>query len=76
MVAASGRLGQACIRLRTVQAKMQEYFDKGARLGWRIDAAKRAIYVYRLNQPVERLDNPTAISGEPVLPASLAPGTE
>jgi Uma2 family endonuclease len=55
-------------RLSTVQAKMQEYLDNGARLGWLIDAANRAIYVYRPNQPVERLDNPTTISGEIVLP--------
>jgi Uma2 family endonuclease len=55
-------------RLTTVQAKMQEYLDNGARLGWLIDAANRAVYVYRPNQPVERLDNPTTISGEPVLP--------
>src|SRR5262245_50362478 len=55
-------------RLSTVQAKMQEYLDNGARLGWLIDAANRAVYVYRPNQAVERLHNPTAISGEPVLP--------
>lgn len=55
-------------RLSTVQAKMQEYLDNGARLGWLVDAANRAIYVYRPNQPVERLDNPIAISGETVLP--------
>jgi Uma2 family endonuclease len=55
-------------RLSTVQAKMQEYLDNGARLGWLIDAANRAVYVYRPNQPVERLENPTTISGEPVLP--------
>jgi Uma2 family endonuclease len=55
-------------RPSTVQAKMQEYLDNGARLGWLIDAANRAVYVYRPNQPVERLDNPTTISGEPVLP--------
>ena len=39
-------------RLSTVQAKMQEYLDNGARLGWLIDAANRAIYVYRPNQSV------------------------
>jgi Uma2 family endonuclease len=55
-------------RLSTLQAKMQEYLDNGARLGWLIDAANRAVYVYRPNQPVERLDHPTTILGEPVLP--------
>lgn len=55
-------------RLSTVQAKMQEYLDNGARLGWLIDSANRVMYVYRPNQPVEPLENPTTISGEPVLP--------
>jgi Uma2 family endonuclease len=55
-------------RLSTVQAKMQEYIENGARLGWLIDAANRDVYVYRPNQPVERLDNPTTIAGASVLP--------
>jgi Uma2 family endonuclease len=55
-------------RLSTVQAKMQEYLDNGARLGWLIDPASRTLYVYRPNQPVECLEHPTTISGEPVLP--------
>jgi Uma2 family endonuclease len=54
-------------RLSTVEAKMQEYIDNGARLGWLIDPTSRVVYVYRPNQPVERLENPTTISGEPVL---------
>jgi Uma2 family endonuclease len=54
-------------RLSTVQAKMQEYLDNGARLGWLFDPANRVVYVYRSNQPVECLENPTTISGEPVL---------
>jgi Uma2 family endonuclease len=55
-------------RLSTVQAKMQEYLDNGARLGWLIHPASRTLYVYRPNQPVECLEHPTTISGEPVLP--------
>jgi Uma2 family endonuclease len=55
-------------RLSTVQAKMQEYLDNGARLGWLFDPPNRMVYVYRPNQPVERLENPPTISGEPVLP--------
>jgi Uma2 family endonuclease len=54
-------------RLSTAQAKMQEYIDNGARLGWLIDPTIRMIAVYRPNQPVEHLDNPTTISGEPIL---------
>ena len=55
-------------RLSTAQAKMREYIDHGARLGWLIDPASRMISVYRPNQPVEHLEDPTTISGEPVLP--------
>jgi Uma2 family endonuclease len=55
-------------RLSTAQAKMQEYIDNGARLGWRIDPASHMTSVYRPNQAVEHLENPTTISGEPVLP--------
>lgn len=54
-------------RLSAVQAKMQEYLDNGARLGWLIDSPDRQVYVYRPNQPVERLDNPATVSGDPVL---------
>lgn len=55
-------------RLSPVQAKMQEYLDNGAQLGWLIDPTSRTVYVYRPNLPIERLDNPATISGDPVLP--------
>jgi Uma2 family endonuclease len=55
-------------RLSTVQGKMQEYLDNGARLGWLFDPPNRVVYVYRPNHSVERLENPTTISGDPVLP--------
>jgi Uma2 family endonuclease len=55
-------------RLRSVQEKMQEYVDNGAQLGWLIDPPNRAVYVYRPSHPVERLEHPTTISGEAVLP--------
>lgn len=55
-------------RLRDVQAKMQEYIDNGARLGWLIDPKPRHVYVYRPNAPVERLDNPETVSGGSLLP--------
>jgi Uma2 family endonuclease len=54
--------------LRTVQDKMQEDVDNGARLGWLIDPEPRQVYVYRPETPVERLDSPEIISGDPVLP--------
>src|SRR5262245_10029053 len=55
-------------RLRDVQAKMQEYLDDGARLGWLLDPAPRHVYVYRPDAPVERLENPATVAADPVLP--------
>lgn len=53
--------------LKRLQAKMQEYFDNGAQLGWLIDPIKRRVHVYRPNAAVEVLDNPQTVSGEPLL---------
>ena len=55
-------------RLADLHEKMQEYVDNGARLGWLIDPFEKRVYVYRPGQPVETLDNPISVSGEPVLP--------
>ncbi len=51
-----------------LQDKMQEYIDNGAQLGWLIDPQRKRVYVYRPNSPVECLENPSTLSGEPVLP--------
>ncbi len=53
--------------LAALQAKMEEYLDNGARLGWLIDPSDRVVYVYRPGANVERLENPATVSGEPVL---------
>lgn len=53
--------------LEKLQAKMEEYIENGASLGWLIDAEKRKVYIYRQNSEVEILENPTEISGEPTL---------
>jgi Uma2 family endonuclease len=55
-------------RLSIAQAKMQEYLDNGAPLGWLIDPQSRHVYVYRPNRPVERLENPATLAGNPILP--------
>lgn len=55
---------------------MAEYIANGASLGWLLDPDTRQVYVYRPNQPVERLNKPTHLSGDPVLPGftlTLAP---
>jgi len=55
-------------RLRTLQAKMEEYMRNGAELGWLIDPVAQRVYVYRPRQLVECLEAPSTLSGEPVLP--------
>lgn len=54
--------------LAELQAKMEEYLDNGARLGWLIDPRGRRIYVYRPGSDVECLEDPSRISGDPELP--------
>jgi len=54
--------------LEKVKAKMDEYIANGALLGWLIDPETRKVYVYRPNKPVEVLDNPQQVSGDPELP--------
>lgn len=54
--------------LEDLQAKMQEYLNNGIRLGWLIDPETRLVEIYRPNQPVQVLNNPTTLSGESVLP--------
>ena len=55
-------------RLSDLQAKMREYLDNGARLGWLIDPLEKRAYVYRPGQPAENLDDPAMLSGDPTLP--------
>jgi len=55
--------------LGDLQNKMLEYIENGARLGWLFDPPTKRVYVYRLGQPVECLEDPSSLSGEPVLPA-------
>ncbi|MEM9120730.1 MAG: Uma2 family endonuclease [Cyanobacteria bacterium P01_F01_bin.56] len=54
--------------LKKLQVKMQEYIDNGAQLGWLIDPQTRLVEIYRPDQPVEILENPSTLSGESVLP--------
>jgi Uma2 family endonuclease len=55
-------------RLSTLQDKMSEYIENGAQLGLLIDPRARRAYIYRPGQPVESLDNPDSIRGDPVMP--------
>jgi Uma2 family endonuclease len=51
-------------RLPEVTAKMSEWIENGARLGWIIDPTERTVHVYRPEQPVEKLQDPSSVSGE------------
>ena len=53
--------------LITLQAKMQEYFDNSARLGWLINRQTHQVEIYRPDLLVKVLDNPKSVSGEDVL---------
>ena len=53
--------------LKNLRQKMDEYMANGAQLGWLIDPLERKVHVYRPSAPVEELDNPQTISGEPLL---------
>ena len=57
-------------RLATLQAKMVEYLENGARLGWLIDPVdpQQRVYIYRPGAPVEVLEAPDSLSGDPELP--------
>jgi Uma2 family endonuclease len=52
-------------RLRQVQAKMREWMDNGAKLGWLVDPEARSVYIYRPSQTTERLVDPRRVEGEP-----------
>jgi Uma2 family endonuclease len=57
--------------LRILQDKMQEYIDNGTQLGWLIDRKQRQVFIYRPDSAVQVLDNPTSLSGEPLLSGFL-----
>jgi len=54
--------------LEPLREKMREYRANAACLGWLIDRKNKKVEIYRQNQDVEILDNPSTLSGEDVLP--------
>lgn len=62
--------------LTDLLAKMEEYRDNGARLGWLIDPEELRVHVYRPGRAVETLVEPVEVSASPELPGfvlDLAP---
>ena len=59
--------------LTQLRAKMEEYIDNGARLGWLIDPLSdpKRVYIYRPQADVEILEDPSEVSGEPELPGFI-----
>ena len=54
--------------LKDLRSKMEEYMQNGAKLGWLIDPKNKRVEIYRGDQEVEVLENPSSLSGEMVLP--------
>src|ERR1700674_5518296 len=54
--------------LAELKGKLAEYIANGAQLGWLIDSYEARVYIYRPGQPMVCIENPAAISGDPVLP--------
>ena len=52
----------------TLINKMEEYIENGASLGWLIDPKKRRVYVFKPGEEMVVLENPTVLSGDPLLP--------
>lgn len=57
--------------LEELRAKMREYVENGAQLGWLLDPSARAVDVYRADGTVEHLSEATSIAGEPLLPGFI-----
>jgi Uma2 family endonuclease len=62
--------------IEKLRAKMREYIENGARLGWLIDRKNQQVEIYRPNQDVEVLNHPVSLSGEDVLPGFVLDLTE
>jgi Uma2 family endonuclease len=54
--------------LPKLHAKMREYIECGAQLGWLLDPFQRRVWVYRPGKAVEILDNPDTLIAGPLMP--------
>lgn len=53
--------------LAKLKSKMNEYIENGSSLGWLIDPIQRKVHIYRPDTHPEILDDPSEVSGEPLL---------
>jgi len=63
-------------KIQPLRAKMREYIENGASLGWLIDRNNKKVETYRQGQDVEVLEHPASLSGEAVLPGFVLDLTE
>jgi Uma2 family endonuclease len=54
--------------LKKLQEKMDEYIANGCKLAWLVDPEQQRVHIYRPGQPVQVLDQPAKVSGDPELP--------
>jgi Uma2 family endonuclease len=54
-----------------LEEKMLDYIRNGVLLGWLIDPERKRVYLYHQDQPIEALDDPATLAGEPVLPGFI-----
>lgn len=57
--------------LPKLQAKMREYIENGARLGWLLDRQNQRVEVYRPGKEAEILEAPKTISATDILPGFI-----
>jgi len=53
--------------LHALHAKMAEYIEQGARLGWLLDPQSKTVWIYRAGAEVEAQIDAESVSGEGVL---------
>lgn len=54
-----------------LEEKMLDYMRNGVHLAWLIDPERKRVYVYRQDQPMETLDDPSTLAGDPLLPGFI-----
>jgi Uma2 family endonuclease len=51
-------------RLKVLRAKLREYIENGAKLGWLIGPETRSVEIYRPDREPELIQNPDQVAGE------------
>lgn len=54
--------------IEDLRLKMQEYLENGCQLGWLIDPETQTVEIYRADQPIDVLNQPTELSATELMP--------